>query len=86
MNSSTAASDAIVHLHTARTRLLHINGRVLTGRLRRFAHWIHFTHLNYGAFGISLRVQWSVSTARHTLVLQIWIGLGSIVLVILLRP
>ena len=86
MNSSATASDAIVHLHATRTRLLHINGRVLTRSLRRLAHRIHFTHLNHGAFRISLRMQWPMSTARHAMVFQIWICLRSIVLIILLRP
>jgi len=54
VNSTTTSSDAIVHLHTTRTRLLHINGRVLTCSLCCLAHWIHLPHLDHGAFIISL--------------------------------
>ena len=86
VHSATAASDAVLHLHTTRTRLLHINGCVLACGLRRLAHRIHFSHLDYGALGISLSMQWSVATARHTLILQVWIGLRSVVLIVLLRP
>ena len=54
VHSATAASDAVVHLHTTRTRLLHINGRVFASSLRRLAHWIHFSHLDHGTLGIGL--------------------------------
>ena len=86
VHSATAASDTIVHLHTTRTRLLHINGCVLASSLCRLAYRIHFSHLDHGALGIGLCMQWSVATARHTLILQIWIGLRSVVLIVLLRP
>ena len=84
VNSATTSGNTIVHLHSTRSFLFHVDGSIFACSLCSLAYWIYFTHLDYGALRISLSMQWSMATACHTLIFQIWIGLRSIVLIILL--
>ena len=84
VNSATTSGDTIVHLHATRSLLLHVYGCVFACSLCSLTYWVYFTHLDHGALRISLSMQWPMTTACHTLVFQIRIGLRSIVLIILL--
>ena len=84
VNRTSIPSNSIMHLHSIRA-LFHINTSIFACSLCCFRNWVDFAHLDDGGFWITLGMQWTMSTTGHTLVLNIWISLRSVVLIILFR-
>ena len=81
--SGASGSHPVVHLHSVRACLLHVDRRVLARCLRCLADRVDLAHLDDLRLLLPLGLRWTVSAASQALVLVVWVGLRAIVLLAL---